>query len=560
MRCGIPFAFGVSIVLLVGLEAATPRFTDVTKAAGISFVHNNGATGKKYYPETMGPGAVFLDVDNDGWQDLLLVNGTRFAGERGAPGFSALYRNKGNGTFSDITRGSGLDVELYGMGGAAGDYDNDGRVDVYVTAYGGGRLFRNLGGGRFADVTDRSGVGDRGWSSSAMWFDYDRDGFLDLLVGRYLEWYPEINVECRLSQDVVAFCPPDAYRGVGPQLFRNRRDGSFENVTKTAGLEQSNSRNLGIAMLDVDADGWLDAFIASDGSPNLLFRNNRNGTFTDIAPAAGVAVLPTGGARAGMGVDAADYDGSGRPSVIVGNFSEEKMALYRNLGQGLFVDEAGESAIGGASHLSLTFGLFFFDVDLDGRLDIFAANGHISDVFPAGMNSGITHAQRPHLFRNLGQRRFAETITAAGAALSRRIVGRGAAYADIDRDGDPDLIVMANGGPARLYKNELDGAPHVLRLTLVGRTVNRSAIGARVDIIRADGSTAWAMVKSGSSYLSQSEMPLTFGLESATSVRAVTVTWPGGEVESLGPLPVDQEVTVRQGSGVVSKLPLNRRR
>jgi hypothetical protein len=507
----------------------------------------------------MGSGAIFFDADGDGWQDLLLVNGTRFQGEPGPVGHSALYQNRGDGTFADITRGSGLDVELYGMGGAAADFDNDGRMDVYLTAYGGGRLFRNLGGGRFGDVTMRSGVADTAWSSSAMWFDYDRDGLLDLLVGRYLEWSPQRNVECSITGSDRSFCPPDAYRGVGPQLFRNRGNATFSNVTETAGLTQLNSRNLGVALLDVDGDGWQDAFIASDGTPNLLYRNNRNGTFTDIAQQSGVAVLPSGRARAGMGVDAADFDGSGRPGIIVGNFSQEMLAVYRNEGQGLFVDTAPRSSVGRDSRMSLTFGLFFFDADLDGRLDILAVNGHISDVFPPGM-TGITYQQRPHLFRNLGEGRFEETIAAAGAALNRAIVGRGAAYADIDHDGDLDLVVMENHGPTTLYRNGLGAGAHALRVRLQGETANRDAIGARVDVTRADGTTAWAMVKTGSSYLSQSELPLTFGLGAATSLRALKVTWPGGKVETLGSLPADQSITIREGMGIVARAPLSRRR
>jgi hypothetical protein len=547
------------IATCIALHAATPTFTDITRTAGITFVHNNGAAGKRYYPETMGSGVVFFDADGDGWQDLLLVNGTRFPGQPGSVGYAALYRNKTDGTFADITRGSGLDVELYGMGGAAADYDNDGRMDVYVTAYGGGRLFRNLGAGRFDDVTLRSGVVDRGWSSSAMWFDYDRDGHLDLLVGRYLDWSPERNIECSITGSDRSFCPPDAYRGAGPQLFRNRGNGTFSNVTEAAGITQLNSRNLGVALLDVDADGWHDAFIASDGTPNLLLRNNRNGTFTDIAPEAGVAILPSGRARAGMGVDAADFDGSGRPGIIVGNFSQEMLAVYRNEGQGLFVDTAPRSSVGRDSRMSLTFGLFFFDADLDGRLDILAVNGHISDVFPPGMK-GVTYEQRPHLFRNLGEGLFEDTIAAAGTALSRAIVGRGAAYADLDHDGDLDLAVMENHGPAALYRNDLGGEAHALRVRLQGTTVNRDAIGARVDVTRADGTIAWALVKTGSSYLSQSELPLTFGLGAATSVRAIKVTWPGGKVESVGALPADQSITIREGAGVVSRVPLKRQR
>ena len=535
----------------LGIGAATPLFTDITTSAGLRFVHNNGASGKRYYPETMGSGVVVLDFDGDGWQDLLLVNSTRFKGEAGTPGFSALYRNNGDGTFADVTKGSGLDVELYGMGGAAGDFDNDGRTDLYVTAYGGGRLFRNLGVGKFQDVTVRSRVADTGWSSSAMWFDYDRDGFLDLLVARYLEWDPQHDQPCSITGGDRSFCPPSSYKGVGPQLFRNRRDGTFADVTMSAGFFESNSKSLGVAMLDVDSDNWPDVFVANDGTPNLLRRNNRNGTFTEMGPQAGIAVTPNGIARAGMGVDAADYDGSGRPGVVVGNFSQEMLGLYRNDG-GVFEDEAPGSAVGRESRMSLTFGLFFFDVDLDGLLDIFAANGHISDTFPRGM-TGVTYAQRPHLFRNLGGRRFEETIVAAGPGLSRAIVGRGAAYADIDQDGDLDLLVTENHGRARLFRNDLPAGAHVLRLKLTGTASNRDAIGARVLVTRSDGRRLTGVVKTGSSYLSQSELPLTFGLGTA-AVTGVEITWPDGKTVSLGPLDADQIVTVRQGAGIVSRV------
>jgi len=548
-----------SLVLLAwAVHAATPAFVDITRAAGVAFIHNNGAAGKRYYPETMGSGVVVFDLDADGAQDLLFVNSTRFSGAPGAPGFSALYRNRGDGTFADITRGSGFDTEIYGMGGAAGDYDNDGRMDVYITAYGGGRLFRNLGAGRFQEVTSAARVIDSGWSSSAMWFDYDRAGFLDLLSARYLVWNPQRNLECSITGSDRSFCPPTSYQGAGPKLFRNRRDGTFADVTAAAGFAEANSRGLGVAMLDFDGDGWLDAVVASDGTPNLLRRNNRDGTFTDVGVTAGVAVRSNGQARAGMGVDAADYDGSGRPGLIVGNFSEEMIALYRNEGGGAFVDDAPSSAIGRASRLSLTFGLFFFDADLDGRLDIFAMNGHISDTFPPGM-TGVTYAQRPHLFRNLGGGQFEETITAAGPGLVQPVVGRGAAYADLDNDGDLDLVVTENHGPARVFRNDLARTAHALRVKLVGTTANRDAIGARVDVTRADGSKAWAMVKTGSSYLSQSELPLTFGLGAATTVRDVTVTWPNGAKEGLGNIGVDQTIVVRQDSGVVARLPFTRR-
>jgi len=549
----------LAAVSRLAIEAATPLFTDITASAGIRFTHNNGASGKKYYPETMGSGVVVFDADGDNAQDLLFVNGTRFPGEPGPPGYPALYRNRGNLAFDDVTKGSGLDVEMYGMGGAAADYDNDGRVDLFVTAWGGGRLFRNLGGGKFGDVTTRAGITDRAWSSGAMWFDYDRDGALDLLVVRYLSWEPRFNQECSITGKDQSFCPPVFYRGIGPLLYRNRGDGTFADVSAAAGLSDTGAKGLGVVMFDFDADGWLDIFVAADTTQNLLFRNNRNGTFTDVGLQGGVAVTARGTARAGMGTDAADYDGSGRPGIIVGNFAEEMLALYRNDGRGLFVDEAPGSSIGRDSRWSLTFGLFFFDADMDGRLDIFAANGHISDIFPPGSSPSITHAQRPHLFRNLGSRRFEETIGAAGPELARRIVGRGAAYGDFDLDGDLDLVVTENRGPARLYRNDLAGA-RSLRVKLERPATNRDAIGARVDLTRADGSIAWALVKTGSSYLSQSELPLTFGLGPAAEARSLKITWPDGRSESIVGVKAGEQITIRQGNGIVARTPLTARK
>ena len=540
-------------------QAPPPPFTDVTKAAGIRFVHNNGnAAGKNYYPETMGSGALFFDADGDGSQDLLLVNGTHFKGEAGPVGLPALYRNTGKGAFVDVTAASGLGVELYGMGGAAADYDNDGREDVYITAFGGGRLFHNVGGGKFVDVTQASRVVDDAWSSSAMWFDYDRDGFVDLIMSRYVEWSPDHNGLCGIPGSKVTFCPPVMYRGFGPRLFHNNRNGTFTDVTAAAGLAESNSRGLGVAMIDVDADGWPDVLLANDTTPNFLRRNNRNGTFTEVGFKAGISVPPGGRPRAGMGIDVGELDGTGRPSVIIGNFSDEVMGVYRNLGEGVFEDVASQSAIGRDTRKSLTFGLFLFDADLDGRLDIFAANGHISDVFPLGM-VGAKYAQAPHLFRNLGGGRFEDVVSAAGAELARPVVGRGAAYADIDRDGDLDLVITENKGPARVFRNDLARGAHALRVKLIGTTSNRDAIGARADVVRADGSATWQVVKTGSSYLSQSELPLTFGLGAATSVRSLRITWPDGKMEPLGRVDADQAITVREGQGIADRAPLNRR-
>ena len=539
-------------------SAAAVIFTEVTAQAGIRFVHHSGAFGRKYLPETMGAGAVWFDADGDGWPDLLLINSTNWRGHPGARSLPALYRNAHDGAFTDMTRGSGLDVELYGLGAAAADFDNDGRTDVYITGLGGNRLFRNLGGGRFADVTEKAGVADGGFSTSALWFDYDNDGKLDLFVTHYVDWSIETDLFCTLDGKNKSYCTPESYQGHSPSLFRNRGDGTFENVTKKAGLFDTTSKGLGVAMLDVDGDGRMDLFVANDTEPNRLYRNKGNGTFEDVAVGSGVAFSESGVARAGMGVDAADYDGSGRPSLLVGNFANQMMALYHNEGHGLFIDEAPKSAVGRSSLLTLTFGCFFFDYDLDGLPDIFAANGHVSDDIER-VQSRVTYAERPHLFRNAGSKQFEEVSAQAGPALQRAIVARGAAYADFDNDGDLDIIVTTNNGPAHLFRNDGGNRNHVLRVQTVGTASNRDGIGARVEV-SLGGVRRWQMVKTGSSYASQSELPLTFGLGAAAAVDGIRVSWPSGRIDTVGATQANQAITIQEGSGVVRRTPIDSRR
>lgn len=525
-------------------------FADVTAQAGIRFQHNSGAFGRKYLPETLGSGAAFLDVDADGWQDIFLVNSTSWPGRKGQASFPALYRNNGNGTFTDITRSAGLQMELYGLGVASADFDNDGLVDLYVTALGRNRLFRNLGKLRFADVTDRAGVGDPGFSTSAAWLDYDRDGRLDLFVANYVEWSIEKDLFCTLDGTNKSYCTPESYSGQSSTLYRNKGDGTFEDVTRAAGLLDRTSKALGVALIDYDNDDWMDLFVANDTQPNRLYHNNRNGTFTDTGVTAGVAFNEAGVARAGMGVDAADYDGSGRQSLIIGNFSNEMMALYTNEGTGLFIDEAPTTTIGKASLLTLTFACFFFDYDLDGLPDIFAANGHVSDDI-SKVQPNVKYAQPPHLFRNLGSRRFEEVTQRAGMAFERPMVARGAAYGDYDRDGDLDLLITTNNGPARLLRNDGGNRNNRLRVSIVGTTSNRDGIGTKVQALVAGKPGPWAMVKTGSSYASQSELPVTLGLGTVTRLSGLRITWPNGRVENLPALDANQSVLVQEGKGVV---------
>jgi enediyne biosynthesis protein E4 len=533
-----------------------PHFVDATAAAGIKFRHTSGAFGKKYLPETVGSGAAFVDVDNDGWQDLLLINSRNWPGRTGGPSYSALYRNNRNGTFTDVTRASGLAVEFYGLGVAAADYDNDGDTDIYVTALGPNHLFRNNGAGKFEDVTTSAGVGDPGFSTGAVWFDYDRDADLDLFVGNYVDWTIATDRFCSLDGKSKSYCTPESYKGQSPTLFRNRGNGTFEDVTRRAGVFDTTSKGLGVAMLDFNGDGRMDLFVANDTQPNRLYRNNGDGTFGDVAMAAGVAFSEAGVARAGMGVDAADYDGSGRPSLVIGNFSNEMMALYHNEGRGLFIDEAPTTAIGRASLLTLTFACFFFDYDLDGRPDIFAANGHVADDIER-VQGRVHYAQRPHLFRNAGAKQF-EEVPAAASGLTQAMVGRGAAYADYDNDGDLDLVVTVNNGAARLFRNDGARASNMLRVQAIGTASNRDGIGARVELALAGGARPWQTVKTGSSYASQSELPLTFGLGTAGEVAGIRVTWPGGRVDTTGAVKANQLVVIKEGSGLLRSTSLNR--
>ena len=544
-RSGEPPSANGSATPAVGVPVS---FADVTAAAGISFRHNSGAFGRKYLPETMGSGAAFVDVDNDGWQDIFLVNSTRWPGSTAARSFPAMYRNNGNGTFSDITRAAGLEVELYGLGVSAADFDNDGLVDLYVTALGENRLFRNTGGAHFTDVTARAGVGDAGFSTGAAWFDYDRDGWLDLFVLHYVQWSIEKDLFCTLDGTAKSYCTPESYAGQSASLYRNKGDGTFENATRSANLFDPTAKALGVALTDFDNDGWLDLFVANYTQPNRLYRNNGNQTFSDVATTAGVAFNEAGVARAGMGTDAADYDGSGRQSLVIGNFSNEMMALYTNEGTGIFIDEAPTTAIGKASLLTLTFAAFFFDYDLDGRVDIFAANGHVADDV-SRVQPNVTYAQAPHLFRNLGSRKFEAVSRQVGPAFQEASVGRGAAYGDYDLDGDLDLLVTASNGPARLLRNDGGNAHHAIRVSAISS--RRDAIGARIQAMIDGKPGPWAMVKTGSSYLSQSELPITLGLGSHQEVSGLRVTWPDGRVIDLPAQRADQSLVIEDGvSGV----------
>jgi hypothetical protein len=525
------------------------RLTDVTSSAGIRFQHNSGAYGGKFLPETLGSGCAFLDYDADGWQDILLINGTDWPGHKRDRSTLKLYRNNRNGTFADVTRQAGLDVELYGMGVAVGDYNNDGFPDILITCVGQNRLFKNTGKGAFLDVTKASGLGNRlGLSTSALWFDYDRDGLLDLFVCNYVKWSPEHDVFCSLDGKQKSYCTPEAYRGDTCWLFHNRGNGTFEDVTASSGIFDSSSKSLGVAMLDYDHDGWPDLIVANDTQPNKLYRNARNGTFKDVAVEAGIAFSAEGKARAGMGVDVADFDNSGGNGVAITNFDNEMIGLFRAGKNGFYEDIAISAGVGMPSRNTLGFGCVFCDVNLDGFQDLIIANGHIDDTV-RNIRGNVGYAQPPQLFLNSESGKFRDVAGEVGDSFHQPKVGRGLAYGDFDRDGDVDILLTTNHGPAALYRNDVAAGNRSVRLRLVGTKSNRDAIGASVRIFHG-GSSQSRLVKGGSSYLSQSELPLTFGVGRRDKIDRVEITWPSGATEAYKNLASGRTHECIEGKGV----------
>ena len=555
------------IVFSIPAQTQTPmakgpaEFRDVTTAAGIKFVHNNGAYGKKYLPETLGPGVAFIDYDNDGWPDIFLVNGMDWPGHATKHTTPKLYHNNHDGTFTDVTHKAGLDVEMFGLGVTVGDYDNDGYDDLFVTAYGQSHLFHNNGNGTFTDVTQKAGLGGvKEFSTSAAWVDYDKDGRLDLVVANYVTWSQEADLYCTMDGKSKSYCTPESYKGASIRLWHNNGDGTFSDVTKQAGLYEPTSKTLGIAILDFDNDGWPDILISNDTQPNKLYRNNGNGTFTEKAVVAGVAFSEDGVARAGMGVDTADYDRSGNTSLMITNFSNQMISLYHNEGKGLFVDEAPRSDVGRASLLTLGFGCFFFDYDLDGWPDILVVNGHIDpDIQKVQVN--VKYAEPPHLFRNLGKGGFAEVTKSAGPEFNLARVGRSAAYADVFNDGRLAVLLSTNGGAVHLFRNHFPASGKVkpnlsVRFKLIGTKSNRDGIGAVVRLTTSEG-TQTQMLKSGSSYLAANELVLTFGVGKLDKADAVEIRWPSGQVDKLSNVNAGQTVVVTEGKGITKTTPFS---
>jgi len=526
------------------------QFTDVTSSAGIRFHHNNGAYGGKLLPETLGPGCAFIDYDSDGWQDILLVDSMDWPGHGRQRSTPKLYHNNRNGTFTDVTREAGLDLEMYGLGVAVGDYNNDGFPDILITCVGQNRLFRNTGKGRFVDVTDSSGLGKRlAFSTSAIWFDYDRDGLLDLFICNYVKWSAEHDVFCSIDGKHKSYCTPEAYVGQTCWLFHNRGNGTFADVTASSGIFDSSSKSLGVALLDYDQDGWPDLLVANDTQPNKLYRNQHDGTFRDAAVEAGIAFSQEGKARAGMGVDVGDFDNSGRSGVAITNFDNEMIGLYRAEANGNFADIAMQSGVGLPSKTTLGFGCTYFDCNLDGWLDLMAVNGHIDDTVRNVRNVG--YAQPPQLFLNDGRGHFAEVGGQVGGGFNQPRVGRGLAVGDFDRDGDQDVLMTTNNGAAYLFRNDQSSGNRSLRFKLTGTKSNRDAIGARIKLF-AGGLMQTRFVRSGSSYLSQSELPVMFGVARQDTVDRVVIDWPSGRSEEYKGLKAGKSYEVTEGKGILA--------
>ena len=559
--------FLLFLLLLSAPLHANPHFHDATQEAGIGFVHVNGANGQKFVIETVGPGVGFFDYDGDGRLDIYLINGAAVPGTEYDPApQNALYRNRGDGTFADVTEHTGVGDTGYGMGCAVGDYDNDGDLDLYVTNFGANVLYRNEGDGTFADVTGAAQVGDEGWGASAAFADIDRDGFVDLYVGNYHNFSIANHRVCAEGgSGLQLYCGPEAFDGVPDVLYRNEGDGTFADITVAAGLGSAEGKELGVVFGDVDLDGDPDLYLANDKTLNFLYLNDGTGHFAEEALLAGVAYNEDGDVEAGMGVDMGDYDNDGDPDLFVTNFQWETNTLYnsKNLGDGTFVDETFLAGLGKGTIAYLAWGTRFFDADNDGDRDLFIANGHLeSDV---EQYENATFPQRNQLFLNTGDGRF-EEYAADGGALKR--VSRGAAFGDYDDDGDIDVLVANVATSPTLMRNDGAGG-HWVRLRLAGRDSNRAGIGTRVEVasggqvnaykslknnnlspppqVASGGRVQTDEVRSGASFLSQSDLRLHFGLGTATSIERVVVYWPSGRVEEYADLGINQEHKLVEG-------------
>ena len=552
-------------------------FTDQANASGLDFVHFNGMSGKLYYPEPMAPGVAMFDYDNDGDLDLYLVQGQMLGpGALGDATFppkgplgDRLYRNDlvvhPDGTrtlhFTDVTEGSAIHPHGYGMGVTTGDFNNDGCIDLYLTGLGRNQLYRNNCDGTFTDVSKQSGTEDAAWSVSAAFVDYDRDGWLDLYVGNYLRYRLDSNIRCFAPTGAPDYCPPASYKPVPDRLYHNNRDGTFTDVTAPAGIGREFGPALGITTADFNGDGWIDIYVANDGLDNQLWLNQHDGTFKNTALLAGVALADQGKAEASMGVDAGDFDNDGDEDLFVAELTGQGSNLYVNDGSGTFEDQSIRSGLGPATVPYTGFGTAWFDFDNDGWLDLLAVNGAVETIQAlAQAHDKYPLHQRKLLFRNLGDAavregknprvKFADVTDQAGDVFTLSEVGRGLAFGDIDNDGDTDVLIGNNSGPARLLINNVGNHKHWLGLRLVGGTTARDMLGARVEIVRANGSKLWRRARADGSYASASDPRVLVGLgDSAEAPSLVRVRWPDGRSEEWTHIVVDRYTTLQQGHG-----------
>jgi len=545
--------WGAAVVALLGLTglllAASARdsvcpfvFTDVASAAGLRFVHERGATREHQLPETMGSGIAWLDYDNDGWMDLYVVQSGPFPPNGSPRARDRLFHNNGNGTFTDVTDKAGLRDAAYGMGAVAADYDNDGFTDLFVTNFGGNILYHNNGDGTFTDVTAKAGVAGAGWSTSAAFADFDGDGFLDLFVVRYLDYTVEKNYFCGdLVKGRREYCHPTLYPPISNLLYRNNRDGTFTDISESSGISRSLGKGLGVVVADFDDDGRPDIYVANDTTMNFLFHNLGGGKFEDVSLLSGAGVNSAGRAFGGMGVNAGDLDGDGRLDIVVANFEAEPNSFFRNLGSGVFEDVSSASGFGPPAFLFSGFGINLLDVGNAGRLDVFISNGHVLEV---PRMQGVTYAERPFLMWNDGKGRFMER--GCGEPFRRELVGRGSATADYDNDGAVDIAVSNSGGPLQLLRNEGKHG-HWIGFVLVGKKSNRQGIGARLTL-ETEGGRQVREVRAGESYLSSSDPRVHFGLGNSTSVKSLEVRWPSGIVQKVTQVVADRYQRIEEPS------------
>jgi len=534
--------------------AAKIIFSEVTSEAGLrNFRHDNGSFGEMWFPEQMGSGCGFIDYNDDGWIDILLVGGGGWIGhtKRNVKALW-LYKNNKDGTFSEVTEETGLgSINTYGLGIVAADYDNDGDQDIFLTSLGRNILLSN-NDGIYKDVSQQSGLGNWiEWSSSALFFDADKDGWLDLYVGNYAIWSPAGDLWCSLDSKTKVYCPPEMYVGLPSRFYHNNGDGTFTDHTQIAGFLPAPGKSLGVVQLDYNSDGWPDLAVANDGERDLLYQNNGDGTFTEKGTKLGMAYGENGEARAGMGIDAGVVDSSGHPSIFVGNFSSEMVGVYRYSGKGWFNDRAALSRIGRPSYLSLTFGLFLFDVDLDTDLDLFVGNGHVYPLRTKDQE-GITYRQASQLFTNDGSGVFANANQMVAGVFNNKMVVRGAAVGDYDRDGDLDILLTENNGPVHLWRNDIE-EKSFLRVMLEGKTSNKDALGARV-VVAVDGHKMDRIIRTGSSYLSQSELTASFGLGYHTVVDSLFIFWPSGKRNTFIKIKNNREIFIKEGSNLTEDL------